>query len=740
MPVDFSNQEAPQLDSSVSVKNPVSRDYGFLQGVSDIFTQAGDALKAKKKGQDEIIISNLTRKQILVGEGVDQGQYGSAYGRTLLRRNLMEAIDANPHLSQELVKAHADILRVSGGAKVVDEGTKEEQRKEARFTQLVSDGLISPEASDEEFMQADNYSRIAAEAKRRYEEAVRTMDLELKQHDLSSSRREQLEQKREAEAHRYLVDLAPVQLQGMRTRLDTIVNGAGTETEKVQAIQDLFTTFRSETTAIVGSLSEHKSSALMLPFEMLEEHYTQRATGELSDAELDRLNKRTIAIQEKLALTNPSIARTAALSKVLGSNVLVQIASLNDQAFQAVIEFAAGNSPETPGTQNPFPKDEDNRDGLNEYLNIITNGTDSGDEETRTEAIQHLNKVLEGVEDYEGILRKDASNGIELVNYFATPGFLSAVTGGQLSTDALQGASEVITRHYNKEVWGLVRREFRQAGVMDTDPETGFYDEQRPVAEAVTFRFSPAGVRFFAADNSDTNAAIKASQLNRDLRPIINNTIKAMSHLEGHSNYANMWEEVMPALFSGQVTDTGELETGDFSEDQPTFNTSSLPEDVAGDNEFQQGVTTLAKSLNIKPEQLMAVFDFETGGSFDPAQKNFAGSSATGLIQFLDSTAKSLGTTTEELAQMTRTEQLGFVEKYFNSGPLKNLGKPTTEDIYMSVLYPKAVGKPNDYVLFKKGTKRYDQNKGLDLNGDGKITKAEASREVVSRVDKFRMG
>ena len=92
-------------------------------------------------------------------------------------------------------------------------------------------------------------------------------------------------------------------------------------------------------------------------------------------------------------------------------------------------------------------------------------------------------------------------------------------------------------------------------------------------------------------------------------------------------------------------------------------------------------------------------------------------------------TARNLGTTTEALSKMTRTEQLQYVDKYFQ-GTLKKGG--SLSDVYMSVLLPAAVGKPEDFVLFGEGgayggDRAYEQNKGLDANKDGKITKAEAS-------------
>ena len=65
----------------------------------------------------------------------------------------------------------------------------------------------------------------------------------------------------------------------------------------------------------------------------------------------------------------------------------------------------------------------------------------------------------------------------------------------------------------------------------------------------------------------------------------------------------------------------------------------------------------------------------------------------------MPSTAQALGTTTDELASLTAVEQLEFVEKYFepSNGKLSSL-----DDVYMAILWPVAVGKPRDYVLFRQ--------------------------------------
>jgi len=142
---------------------------------------------------------------------------------------------------------------------------------------------------------------------------------------------------------------------------------------------------------------------------------------------------------------------------------------------------------------------------------------------------------------------------------------------------------------------------------------------------------------------------------------------------------------------------------------------------------FKRKTIAIARRLDMDPSHLMAIMAFETGRTFDPAITNRAGSGATGLIQFMPATARELGTTTGRLALMIAVEQLDYVERYLRpyEGRIGDL-----PSAYMAVLYPRAVDRPDDHVLFRKGSKAYKLNRGLDGNGNGEITKAEAAAKV----------
>jgi hypothetical protein len=150
---------------------------------------------------------------------------------------------------------------------------------------------------------------------------------------------------------------------------------------------------------------------------------------------------------------------------------------------------------------------------------------------------------------------------------------------------------------------------------------------------------------------------------------------------------------------------------------------------------FRERVRWIAENLGCPPNSLMACMAWESGETFRADIKNAAGSGATGLIQFMPSTARALGTTTAALAKMTPEDQLNYVYKYFQpyAGRLHNLG-----DVYMAILWPKGVEKPDNYVLFdkKKMPTTFRQNAGLDVNKDGLVTRAECLVKVNQKLAK----
>lgn len=145
---------------------------------------------------------------------------------------------------------------------------------------------------------------------------------------------------------------------------------------------------------------------------------------------------------------------------------------------------------------------------------------------------------------------------------------------------------------------------------------------------------------------------------------------------------------------------------------------------------FVDKVRTISNKLGINPDWLMVVMNYETAGTFSPSVKN-PYSSATGLIQFLESTAVWLGTTTAALAQMTRVQQLDYVYEYLRRTKQSRGSFNYLVDVYLAVFYPASIDDGLDYIY---PNHVYAANKGFDLDKDGKITKKEIQDKILSTV------
>lgn len=143
---------------------------------------------------------------------------------------------------------------------------------------------------------------------------------------------------------------------------------------------------------------------------------------------------------------------------------------------------------------------------------------------------------------------------------------------------------------------------------------------------------------------------------------------------------------------------------------------------------FISKVKEISELLSINPEWLMFTMWFESrlkANAINPK------SMAVGLIQFMPSTAKALGTSTDGLLKMSNIEQLDYVYKYLK--PYKGRMKSWI-DVYLAVFYPAAIGKGDDYVI--KSDLVAKQNPIFDINKDLDISVAEIKKVLQEHIPK----
>lgn len=142
--------------------------------------------------------------------------------------------------------------------------------------------------------------------------------------------------------------------------------------------------------------------------------------------------------------------------------------------------------------------------------------------------------------------------------------------------------------------------------------------------------------------------------------------------------------------------------------------------------QFADSLQRVATRLQLNANWLLQVMQAESGLQANAQNRH----GATGLIQFLPTTAIALGTTTAQLATMSRTEQLPYVEKFFQpiAGKIRSV-----EELRLFTFFPAALTQPNDYVLETATLPAKlvaSRNTIFDTNGDMKITKGEFLKAI----------
>lgn len=128
-------------------------------------------------------------------------------------------------------------------------------------------------------------------------------------------------------------------------------------------------------------------------------------------------------------------------------------------------------------------------------------------------------------------------------------------------------------------------------------------------------------------------------------------------------------------------------------------------------------VKEISDNLGIDEKWLYLVIWYESRGN-PQAENPYSG--ASGIIQFLPSTAKVLGTTVQDIRNMSIIEQLELTERYLNRYK-EHLN--SYQNTYLAIFYPKALGKSKDYEIGRGKVAK--DNPNVDINQDDVITVAE---------------
>ena len=175
-----------------------------------------------------------------------------------------------------------------------------------------------------------------------------------------------------------------------------------------------------------------------------------------------------------------------------------------------------------------------------------------------------------------------------------------------------------------------------------------------------------------------------------------------------------------------KITPTSKANTTSSSESLYLLDKAAIY--VKAPAKFEQKVRAISQKLDVPPEWLMAVMYTES--RFDAKVKNRRGSGAVGLIQWMPITAKEHNLSSSEIQNLSHIEQLDYVYTYLKTVQERYGSFSTLTDLYLGILYPKAIGNDHCFSLFEKPSLAYKLNKGLDENKDGRVSISDIDKRM----------
>lgn len=537
-------------------------------------------------------ISRFQQEQLALAEAVDTGALSSQEARMRMRANYTRAISDNPLLVDDYTQAHQSIVTTAGLGKVAAEGTEEEQRWNRVLQSATDAGWIKPgmgaveaDRSAEAFLdfQLAGEQLTRAQQELTYERgqvglqgdrlsvANQQVSLQRGQIGLQSDSLRLNRLKGELQAESALGHMAGSYFQKFNGDInDLVARVEAGELDEVSAQRELDTQWAVIQNSI-GGVGAQASGAyidnLTSGFRNLYESSRQFISGEITAEALERRSQVNLAIQTNMITGDPDRAAVIAAANVLRHPV--SNALLTNGVSSTLTSFLAENGQRQGAPANLV--NSARRGDTQSYLNILkpnmrsaVNGTLEEDLGATSgspmdEVATHVNETLRSITAYQSAV-EDPSDFNEVVDFFAGDEFREYAQSGSVQFDAEQAlnAREVLQAQYQEVVLPLVRDRFLESqtetsvlpsgsGILGTSSSEGV-----ETSSVITPQFSGGSFRFTTTSDS-ARVRAKLRDLNREVAPIMNRLIRSGAHLERHSNYDKVYNELAPRLFGEGV-------------------------------------------------------------------------------------------------------------------------------------------------------------------------------------------
>lgn len=590
--------------TALSVKQPV-RDTSVsqtLNSLSNILGSVSQNVAASRQAQAQrdanVQVVSYLDEQASVANALERGDINLSQARSKLRENFRRTIASNPDSYDDILSAHSTFMAQRGLGKVVEDKQAIEQatEREATLSGWLT-GNESPSQRDEaidaylQFKRAN--AELAADTARLNNESARvgldTAKLSLKQKERAEKSRTTLGKINDAYFYKYRKDQKGV--------LDRLAAG---EIDERQATDELNTQYQT-IQQLVGSIGADAGgdylSNITRSYKTVLDDSLRVASGELDKTVYNNRVEKQIAIQKTFMISgDPELVRLAALDQLLPNSNLATIPAVSRKAG----EILSDNSTDEGEPANLVGKNQ--KAEKEQYSKVISENLrtlNSGDytPEAKKQLDTNIKNILKGFSAY-GASANSPEGLNTVVNLLASPEFGTyAVANGGVIAEVAPEAREVFQQQYEGPAKEAIKSEYEGRKLQITPGVFGLGAEWASFDTLIKPEFSGGGVRFVPVSPEVTRGMgylnrtkfeEEVRRINKDVAPVINKLVRVGAHLQGTTDYKQVYETQIASVFgSPEYPDLQPLTPQQTQQATPR----GLPKsgDVVGDYRFKGG-------------------------------------------------------------------------------------------------------------------------------------------------------
>ena len=552
------------------------------------------------------ILGGIRENLLVKADLVDQG-WSSDRARRAARRQLASDLSNHPGLTKEITELYNNTLSKTGLAANIVEGTQAEKDKHDAKMKVFQDaqaaGLIPSDLdpdSDKADSLMDTYQQYRLHA----------TQLEMTQKELTAKRAQiglQTDVVQLASAKQSYVtggltqQTARLNLQEKQAEVQSRVSITGGakayNTLLSNKLSDTYDKFKKgQLTPQEASLQIDQDTAQVLamanqmapnaggdyvrntlaPITGLANSFKEAVTGKLdADGLQNQLNAATTRMTLMQIHDHPEVLPVIAMGKVLPNIPTPVLVKMTSDAFKMVGfnpdtgEYngtsptgalgSMGNDISRPANM-PKPKlpDFTGQSGdVKAAIGYTKAGIESvlsgqaNDEGSISEVNNTLKTAIRSAIKY-GPSVDNATELNGLVDLFASSSFGKYIKSGKftLTNDDASKTREMLRQHYENELVPLLRQEFVNSSVITGQTPNATGNVMVPTTDATVNRIQPSfdgnGIKFVAT-NPTGDVSRTVTNLNRNVAPVFNKTIKAYANLEG-TDLRSQYELLMASI------------------------------------------------------------------------------------------------------------------------------------------------------------------------------------------------